>query len=87
MPCPRCWSAPATIQTRARTGCRPRCSACTKRRVPALRDRRPRRSLDLRLHRLTGLEQDKILAEYGELLDLIRDLSDILARPERLLLK
>jgi DNA gyrase subunit A len=41
--------------------------------------------LDLRLHRLTGLEQDKILAEYGELLALIRDLSDILARPERLL--
>jgi DNA gyrase subunit A len=41
--------------------------------------------LDLRLHRLTGLEQDKILAEYAELLDLIRDLSDILARPERLL--
>ncbi len=41
--------------------------------------------LDLRLHRLTGLEQDKILAEYGELLDTIRDLTDILARPERLL--
>jgi DNA gyrase subunit A len=41
--------------------------------------------LDLRLHRLTGLEQDKIVAEYGELLDLIRDLADILARPERLL--
>jgi DNA gyrase subunit A len=41
--------------------------------------------LDLRLHRLTGLEQDKILAEYAELLDTIRDLSDILARPERLL--
>jgi DNA gyrase subunit A len=41
--------------------------------------------LDLRLHRLTGLEQDKILAEYGELLELIRDLCDILARPERLL--
>jgi DNA gyrase subunit A len=41
--------------------------------------------LDLRLHRLTGLEQDKILAEYGQLLELIRDLSDILARPERLL--
>jgi DNA gyrase subunit A len=41
--------------------------------------------LDLRLHRLTGLEQDRILAEYGELLELIRDLSDILARPERLL--
>jgi len=41
--------------------------------------------LDLRLHRLTGLEQDKILTEYGQLLELIRDLSDILARPERLL--
>jgi DNA gyrase subunit A len=41
--------------------------------------------LDLRLHRLTGLEQDKILAEYAELLELIRDLCDILARPERLL--
>jgi DNA gyrase subunit A len=34
---------------------------------------------------LTGLEQDKIHAEYGELLETIRGLSDILARPERLL--
>jgi DNA gyrase subunit A len=41
--------------------------------------------LDMRLHRLTGLEQEKIIAEYEELLTLIRDLSDILARPERLL--
>ncbi len=41
--------------------------------------------LDLRLHRLTGLEQEKIIAEFGELLELIRDLCDILARPERLL--
>ncbi len=41
--------------------------------------------LDLRLHRLTGLEQDKIVAEFGELLEQIRDLGDILARPERLL--
>ncbi|MGH8276887.1 MAG: DNA gyrase subunit A, partial [Steroidobacteraceae bacterium] len=40
--------------------------------------------LDMRLHRLTGLEQDKIIAEYKQLLDSIRDLSDILARPERL---
>jgi DNA gyrase subunit A len=40
--------------------------------------------LDMRLHRLTGLEQDKIIAEYRELLESIRDLSDILARPERL---
>jgi DNA gyrase subunit A len=40
--------------------------------------------LDMRLHRLTGLEQDKIIAEYKELLERIRDLGDILARPERL---
>jgi DNA gyrase subunit A len=40
--------------------------------------------LEMRLNRLTGLEQDKILKEYGDLLDLIADLSDILARPERL---
>jgi DNA gyrase subunit A len=40
--------------------------------------------LDMRLHRLTGLEQDKIVAEYQDLLTLIVDLTDILARPERL---
>jgi DNA gyrase subunit A len=38
----------------------------------------------MRLHRLTGLEQDKIIAEYQDLLTLIVDLTDILARPERL---
>jgi DNA gyrase subunit A len=41
--------------------------------------------LDLRLHRLTGLEQDKIVTEFTELLDVIRDLGEILARPDRLL--
>jgi DNA gyrase subunit A len=40
--------------------------------------------LDMRLHRLTGLEQDKIIEEYQGLLNQIVDLSDILARPERL---
>jgi DNA gyrase subunit A len=40
--------------------------------------------LDMRLHRLTGLEQDKIIEEFKELLVRIADLSDILARPERL---
>jgi DNA gyrase subunit A len=40
--------------------------------------------LDMRLNRLTGLEQDKIIEEYKGLLDGIRDLEDILARPERL---
>ncbi|HEX8758075.1 MAG TPA: DNA gyrase subunit A [Steroidobacteraceae bacterium] len=40
--------------------------------------------LDMRLNRLTGLEQDKIIAEYQELLTRISDLTDILARPERL---
>jgi DNA gyrase subunit A len=41
--------------------------------------------LDLRLHRLTGLERGKIVAEYAEILARITDLSDILARPARLL--
>ncbi len=40
--------------------------------------------LELRLQRLTGLEQDKILAEYREIMDVITDLLDILARPERI---
>jgi DNA gyrase subunit A len=40
--------------------------------------------LDLRLHRLTGLEQDKILNEYREILEKIEDLLDILHRDERL---
>jgi DNA gyrase subunit A len=41
--------------------------------------------LDLRLHRLTGLEQDKVVSEFTELLEQIRDLGEILARPDRLL--
>lgn len=41
--------------------------------------------LDLRLHRLTGLEQDKIVNDYGELLDKIIDLLEILQDPERLM--
>jgi DNA gyrase subunit A len=38
----------------------------------------------MRLQRLTGLERDKIVADYGELLERIADLMDILARPERI---
>jgi DNA gyrase subunit A len=41
--------------------------------------------LDLRLHRLTGLEQEKILKEYKEILDKIKELSNILADPDELL--
>ncbi|MCL4109956.1 UNVERIFIED_CONTAM: hypothetical protein GTU68_038173 [Idotea baltica] len=41
--------------------------------------------LDLQLHRLTGLEKDKILGEYKELLGKIVDLLDILASPARLM--
>ena len=40
--------------------------------------------LDLRLHRLTGLEQDKIVEEYREILEQIEDYLDILTDPERL---
>ncbi len=41
--------------------------------------------LDLRLHRLTGLEQERIIQEYKDLLETINALLDILARPERLM--
>ncbi|WP_456380555.1 DNA gyrase subunit A [Thiolapillus sp.] len=41
--------------------------------------------LDLRLQKLTGLEQDKIIAEFQELLDRIADLLDILSSSERLM--
>ncbi|HYQ90726.1 MAG TPA: DNA gyrase subunit A, partial [Candidatus Competibacteraceae bacterium] len=41
--------------------------------------------LELRLNRLTGLEQDKIIGEYKDLLDKIKDLLDILTMPDRLM--
>ncbi len=41
--------------------------------------------LDLRLHRLTGLEQEKILNEYKDILEKIKELSGILANPDTLL--
>ncbi len=41
--------------------------------------------LDLRLHRLTGLEQDKIIGEYREILEKIENYLDILTRDERLM--
>lgn len=41
--------------------------------------------LELRLHRLTALEQDKIISEFEELLKVIKELLDILGSPERLM--
>ncbi|MDR0563542.1 MAG: DNA gyrase subunit A [Azoarcus sp.] len=49
-----------------------------------LSDAQAQAILELRLQRLTGLEQDKIVAEYREVIDLIADLLDILARPDRI---
>ncbi|WP_083378560.1 DNA gyrase subunit A [Enterococcus timonensis] len=46
-------------------------------------DRQAQAILDMRLRRLTGLERDKIEEEYQNLLTLIEDLTDILAKPER----
>ena len=50
-----------------------------------LSDAQAQAILDLRLQKLTGLEQEKIITEYQELLDRIGDLLDVLARPQRLL--
>ncbi|MDR3391626.1 MAG: DNA gyrase subunit A [Sulfuriferula sp.] len=49
-----------------------------------LSDAQAQAILELRLQRLTGLEQDKILNEYKEVVAKIADLLDILARPERI---
>ncbi|SNO85331.1 DNA gyrase subunit A [Streptococcus pneumoniae] len=48
-----------------------------------LSERQSQAILDMRLRRLTGLERDKIQSEYDDLLVLIADLADILAKPER----
>ena len=48
-----------------------------------LSERQSQAILDMRLRRLTGLERDKIQSEYDDLVALIADLADILAKPER----
>ncbi len=49
-----------------------------------LSDAQAQAILELRLQRLTGLEQDKIVGEYKEIMEKIADLLDILAKPERI---
>lgn len=49
-----------------------------------LSDRQSQAILDMRMVRLTGLEREKIEGEYEELVQLIKDLNDILSRPERI---
>ncbi|MEK6190510.1 MAG: DNA gyrase subunit A, partial [Carnobacterium alterfunditum] len=49
-----------------------------------LSDKQAQAILDMRMVRLTGLERDKIESEYTELMALIADMADILARPERI---
>ncbi|WP_175690015.1 DNA gyrase subunit A [Burkholderia anthina] len=49
-----------------------------------LSDTQAQEILQMRLQRLTGLEQDKIIGEYREVMAQIADLLDILARPERI---
>jgi DNA gyrase subunit A len=50
-----------------------------------LSDAQAQAILELRLQRLTGLEQDKITGEYREVMDLIVDLLDVLAKPARII--
>ena len=49
-----------------------------------LSDRQAQAILELRLHRLTGLEQDKIIVEYDEILGRIKGLLEVLENPDRL---
>ncbi|MEM7253013.1 MAG: DNA gyrase subunit A [Pseudomonadota bacterium] len=50
-----------------------------------LSERQAQAILNMQLHRLTGLEQEKIVSEYDELLGRIQELLDILTNPERLM--
>ena len=67
---------PARRPARPTTACRP--TACYR-----LSDDQAQEILQMRLQRLTGLEQDKIIGEYKEVMAEIADLLDILATPER----
>jgi DNA gyrase subunit A len=58
-------------------------TAAARRPVPPVATTRRRKILQMRLQRLTGLEQDKIVGEYKEVMAQIADLLDILAKPER----
>jgi DNA gyrase subunit A len=49
-----------------------------------LSDTQAQAILDMRLQRLTGLEQDKLSSEYREVMDTIVDLIDVLSKPERI---
>src|SRR6185369_9804465 len=51
----------------------------------ALTERQVDRILEMRLYQLTGLEMDKVRAEYGSLLETIKDLMDILAKEPRVM--
>jgi DNA gyrase subunit A len=87
----RAWNAGAVPEMLARAGAistRPEGEVTPLGIVPGgyrLTEIQAQAILEMRLNRLTGLEQDKIVAEFQELLGQIRGLNDILARPERLL--
>ena len=84
--CARCWRAPGQRIggiDRFRPANLPKHSASTGRFVQIVRDQ-AQEILQMRLQRLTGLEQDKIVNEYKEVMAQIADLFDILAKPERI---
>ena len=62
-----------------------RCGLDPERGVYRLSEEQAQAILDLRLHRLTAMEQDKIVEEYGKLLDRIAELIHILESGERLM--
>lgn len=86
----RFWQAAQTIDILTRAGAQDKITHTTE--MYGLSDKGYRLSpaqaqaiLDMRLHRLTGLEQDKIIHEHKELQALIIDLTDILENPSRLM--
>jgi len=87
----RAWRSPVVEEMLARAGAdtsRPEDLAAGLGLTPEgyrLSEAQAQAILDLRLQRLTGLEQDKIIAEYGEILTRIAELLQILSSPDRLM--
>ena len=87
----RAWRSPVVEEMLARAGAdtsRPEDLAAGLGVTPEgyrLSEAQAQAILDLRLQRLTGLEQDKIIAEYGEILTRIQELLEILSSPDRLM--
>src|SRR5450631_3724604 len=79
----RTWRSPLVEQMLARATAEQYRPEALPKEFGLVREADAERILEMQLQRLTGLEQDKILSEYREVIAAIEDLLDILSKPER----